>query len=48
MKGDPLALAMYSVSVTLMIVSLQYLSVTQIWFADRNATACWRHPPWLS
>lgn len=36
--GDPLAMAMYSVSVTPLIVSLQDSHMKQVWFAD-DATA---------
>ena len=37
-QGDPLAMAMYSVSVTPLIASLQDAHVKQVWFAD-DATA---------
>ena len=37
-QGDPLAMAMYSVSVTPLIASLQDSHVKQVWFAD-DATA---------
>ena len=37
-QGDPLAMAMYSVSVTPLITLLQDPSVAQVWFAD-DATA---------
>ena len=37
-QGDPLAMAMYSVSVTPLIASLQDSRVKQVWFAD-DATA---------
>ena len=33
-QGDPLVMAMYSVSVTPLIASLQDPSVAQVWFAD--------------
>ena len=33
-QGDPLAMAMYSVSVTPLIASLQDPRVKQVWFAD--------------
>ena len=37
-QGDPLAMAMYSISVTPLIASLQNPRLTQVWFAD-DATA---------
>ena len=37
-QGDPLAMAMYSISVTPLIASLQDSRLTQVWFAD-DATA---------
>lgn len=33
-QGDPLAMAMYSISITPLIASLQDPHVGQVWFAD--------------
>ena len=37
-QGDPLAMAMYSISVTPLIHALQVSGIQQVWFAD-DATA---------
>ena len=48
-QGDPLAMAMYSVSVTTLIASLQDPRVKQVWFADdatAGGTLCGLHDWW--